>query len=1022
MPVQGASAATRQLWRYSVLPLLLGHPTFVLAQNSSRADEETPQVTQPPDYEPKRTAGTQSSADVAPIVITGSRIPRRNLTAVSPVTVIKQDEVKLQGTVAIEELLNRLPQVRPGQGLFISNGATGTAEVDLRGLGPARTLVLINGRRVMPGDTTVPDINMVPSTLIQRIEVLTGGAAAVYGSDAVAGVVNFILDTHLEGLRIDAETSVFQHDNDLGSPWKELLIDAGVRFPTGSVADGRRQDINAAFGHSFLDNRAHVTVYAGYRKIKAVTEDRRDYSSCAFGIQDEDHPDIIQCEGSIVSYPGTFFTLSGGSQPFTIGPDQTFVPGQSLFNFAPFNFFQRPDRRYTAGGFADVELSTAVHPYAEVMVMDDRSLAQVAPSGDFGETATINCDNPLLSTQQKSLVCADGNFVGEEGGGAPVPFTDPVTGTTYYRAFLSIGRRNVEGGPRQEDLRHKNRRLVGGIKGDLGRGVSYDASYISGRVTSKEDDFNNLSITRLHRAIDVIRDPATGQPACRTALTGEDPACVPWDVFALDGVTPEATAYIAESASRRTTIKERVANANSTIDLGSWGVMSPWADESPQINFGAEYRKDRLDFEPDEAMQNGDLAGRDPVFPIHGSVEVKELFAEARLPLMTHKLVERLAIEGGYRQSWYRNPESSFTTNAYKVALDLTVVRGLRFRASQQRAVRAPNIVELFTPVDGFEFDRDPCTGTSPRATAEQCARTGVTAAQYGHVLQSPNTDVFGYHAIAGGNPELQPEKATTRTVGLVLQPRFLPGLSATLDWWNIDLKGAISGVGARTILFTCLNTGDPSFCGRVHRDLNGSLWLTPQGFIDARLLNIGALKLRGLDIGVNYSRSLGRIGSANFEFVGSRMLKNEFNAGGLATTLNCLGLYASPCDRELPRWRHNARVTWEHRSGISVSLYWRHIGTMRAAPPRLGLTQGFPIYPGDLKIGAQNYFDVASVFHLERKYVLRLGVNNLFDRTPPIIGGSSNTNAGAGVNGNTLAALYDPLGRQLFAGITINY
>jgi outer membrane receptor protein involved in Fe transport len=558
------------------------------------------------------------------------------------------------------------------------------------------------------------------------------------------------------------------------------------------------------------------------------------------------------------------------------------------------------------------------------------------------------------------------------------------------------------------------------VKGNLGKGVAYDASYISGWVTTKKDDFNFTSVTRMRRAIDVISDPTTGQPACRSRLRGLDPSCVPWDIFALDAVAPEATAYIQIFASRRTAVKERVANANSTIDLGSWGLRSPWADESPEINLGAEYRKDRLDFEPDEATQSGDLAGSDLVFPVHGAVDVKELFAEARIPLFTGGLVERLAFEGGYRQSWYRNSESGFTTNAYKIALDLTAVRGVRFRASQQRAVRAPNIVELFTPVDHFEIERDPCTGTSPEATAEQCERTGVTAAQYGHILPTPDPDLVGYNAISGGNPDLRPEKATTRTVGVVLQPQFLKGFNGTLDWWDINLKGAISGVGARTILFTCLNTGDPLFCNRVHRDSNGSLWLTPQGFIDNRLINIGALNLRGLDVGVNYVRELGRFGSANLELIGSRMLKEKFSAGGLATPLNCLGLYGAPCEWTLPRWRHNARLTWDTRSRISLSFYWRHIGAISAASPKFG--GNFPIYPGDLEIGPQNYFDFTSVFHVERNYVLRLGVNNLFDRRPPIIGGSSNTASGAGVNGNTLAGLYDPLGRMFFAAITARY
>jgi iron complex outermembrane recepter protein len=1008
MPMRNASVVARQLWSCSVLTQLL----FVDPALAAPTAETDPTTTGAADDQDAKAA--QPVPDSNPIIVTGSRIPRRNLTAVSPVTVIKQDEVKLQGTVAIEELLNRLPQVRPGQNLFHSSDATGTAEVDLRGLGAGRTLVLINGRRVMPGDSTVPDIDMVPSSLIQRIEVLTGGAAAVYGSDAVAGVVNFILDTKVEGLRVDGHVSFFQHDNNIGSPWKGLLIDADVKYPSGSVADGGRRAIDAAFGHSFLDNRGHVTVYAGYRKIDALTEDRRDYSSCAFGAVDKNNPVAIQCSGSPTSYPGTFFALPG---PLTLGPDGTFEPGISLFNYAPFNFFQRSDRRYTAGGFADFELSRAVHPYAEVMVMDDRSLAQVAPSGDFGDTATINCDNPLLSEQQKSMVCAKGNLVGEERGGSPAPFIDPVTGAVYYRAFLFVARRNVEGGPRRFDLRHKNRRLIGGVKGDLGRGISYDVSYITGRVTTKTDDLNQTSVTRMGRALDVITDPATGQPACRSRLEGVDPSCVPWDIFALGGVTPEATTYIGQSASTRTSIKERVANANATIDLGRWGALSPWADESPQINLGAEYRKDRLDFNPDEATLSGDVSGLDIVFPVHGSVEAKELFAETRIPLITGRLVERLAFEGGYRQSWYRNPENKFTTNAYKAAIDLTAVRGIRLRASLQRAVRAPNIVELFTPVDQFAIDTDPCAGTPPAATAEQCARTGVTAAQYGHILPSPNTDVIGYNAISGGNPDLRPEAATTRTVGLVLQPQFLRGFNATVDWWDIDLKGAISGLGARTILFTCLNTGDPLFCNRVHRDSNGSLWLTPKGFIDARQVNIGALKVRGVDIGVNYVRNLGSIGSANFEFLGSRTLEYVIDPGGLAQTRTCVGRYGAFCGTPLPRWRHSVRATWDTRSGISLSLNWRYIGAVKASRPEL-----FPTYPGDLKIGAQNYFDLTSVFHVGRKYVLRLGVNNLFDRPPPIVGGSSNTAVGGGVNGNTFAGLYDPLGRYMFAGLTMNF
>ena len=248
----------------------------------------------------------------ATIVVTGSRIPRPNLTALSPVTMIGKDEVKLEGVTLTEELLNQLPMVSPSQGIFLSNEATGTATVDLRGLGAARTLVLVNGRRLIPGDPSapVPDLNAIPSSLIKRVEVLTGGASSVYGSDAVAGVVNFILDTRLKGLRLDGQISFFQHDNRIGPPIRDVLLEEGLGFPTGSVADGGRQDINAAYGTGFLDGRGHVTVYAGYRKVSSVTQDRRDYSACTIGAP-RFAPNNLECGGSDASFPGNFFTNIG---------------------------------------------------------------------------------------------------------------------------------------------------------------------------------------------------------------------------------------------------------------------------------------------------------------------------------------------------------------------------------------------------------------------------------------------------------------------------------------------------------------------------------------------------------------------------------------------------------------------------------------------------------------------------------------------------------------------------------------
>jgi outer membrane receptor protein involved in Fe transport len=962
-----------------------------------------------------------------PIVITGSRIPRTNLTAVSPVTMIDQQEIKLEGVTLTEELLNQLPMVSPDQGAFVSAGATGTATVDLRGLGAARTLVLLNGRRLLPGDPAypAPDLNAIPSSLIKRVEVLTGGASSVYGSDAVAGVVNFIIDTRFTGLRFDGQASFFQHDNRVGSPIRDVLVNEGLAFPKGNSVDGDRRDINAAWGTSLLGGRGHVTLYAGYRKLSQLTEDKRDYTACTIGAEDF-APDQLKCGGSPVSFPGNFIT---NFDLFQIGPDRTFTPGFDPFNFAPWNFLQRPDRRYTGGGFADLEISDALNPYLEVMYMDDRSVAQVAPSGNFFGTQDINCDSPLLSDQQRSQVCFDGNFVGQfpifddDGNflgiaGTPTPFTDPVSGSTYNRGWLFIGRRNVEGGPRRDDKRHKNLRLLGGLKGELGRGITYDASYLYGRVSFNSAFTNELSSTRIRRSLDIVSNPSTGQPVCRSVLTGEDPNCVPWDIFALGAVTRQATDYLALSAHRSGSVSEQVATGFVTAQLGERGIRSPWAEEGPALNLGAEYRKDYTDFRPDALYQSGDLAGSDPLSPYSGSVRVKELFGEARIPLIEHRFIDRLALEWGYRQSWYSNPENRFSTNSYKAALDVVPLRGIRLRASHQRAVRAPNIVELFAPEFSYQFGNDPCAGVSPHATLEQCERTGVTSAQYGNILAIPS-DSFGYNARAGGNPFLEPETATTRTLGLVLEPRFLPSFNVTIDWFDIKLKGAVGEIFARTIVDTCIETGDPLFCSRIHRDAAGSLWLSQEGYVDDRNANIGSLQVRGIDIGVDYSRKLGRFGSVNLRFLGSRLQRYVIDNGGLSTPRNCAGFYGFPCSLPFPRWRHTARLTWESQSGLSLSLHWRYIGGTRLAS--IKYRPDLPFSSRDAKLPAYSYFDVTGLFSAGSRHVLRFGVNNIFDKQPPVVTASFAA-CSNGCNGGTFPQLYDPLGRYVFVGATLNF
>ncbi len=984
------------------------------------------------------------------VVITGSRIPAPpNLTAVSPVTVVNSQEIRLQGTTRTEDLINSLPQSFGGQGGNLANGASGTATVNLRGLGTNRTLVLINGRRLGPGDPEAPnpDINVIPSAIVSRVDVLTGGASSVYGSDAVSGVVNFIMDTELEGIRLDAQYSFYQHDNDNSRGLAAALDLRGFGYPTGSVADGGTYDLSAAIGASFDDGRGHVVAYAGYRKLDQVTQGRRDYSACASQARAVPVPaspsPFITCGGSATSANGTVIAFAGGTSTFfQVGPNRTLIPGFTPYNFAPTNFFQRPDERYTLGAFANYEISPALQPYLEVMFMDDRTVAQIAPSGDFGNTTTINCDNPLLSAQQRAILCAPGNLIDTSGqavdaaGGTNVPqvFLDPVTGVPYFRGSAQLLRRNVEGGGRRDDLQHTNYRIVGGMRGDLSDVWSYDVYYYFARTNFAETYTNDFSVTRLGRALDVVDDPTTPgvNPICRSAQGGanaQDPSCVPWDIWGLGQVSPAALAYLQTPGFKRGNNDQTVASASLTGNLGSWGIQFPWANNGVGIALGVEYRKEVLDEQTDaafSALPSSDLAGQGaPTLSIHGEFDVKEAFAEVRIPIVEDSFFQYLGLEAGYRYSDYGVAGRSFSTDTYKIGLDFAPIRDIRLRAAYNRAVRAPNIQELFAPQRvALNGNGDPCAGAAPSASLVACQAMGVSAAQYGTIAGNPAGQ---YNGLIGGNPNLDPEIADTYTVGVVLQPSFIPRLAITIDWFKIKIDSPIQPIGQDVILQTCAQTLNPAFCGLVHRDQFGSLWRTGAGFVVDTPQNIGSFSTRGIDVGVGYSMPISDTwGSVSFNLVGT-WLDQLITDNGVSAPYDCAGLYGLICTTPSPEWRHKARLTYTHPSGVGLSFQWRYFSavTLDRASDQPVLQGNFA--PFNERIPSQSYFDLTLTARIGDHYNFRLGVNNILDRSPPIVGANGTSaviNACTGVfcSGNTFPNVYDAMGRYIFAGVTLDF
>ncbi len=993
------------------------------------------------------------------IVVTGSRLASPNLESASPVTVVTAEDIKNTGTTRVEDLVNSLPQVFAGQGANYSNGASGTATLDLRGLGSARTLVLVNGRRVVPGDpsSSAADINIIPGAMVKRIDVLTGGASSVYGADAVSGVVNFVMDTKFEGFRIDGQYSFYNHNNDAGTQITAPQAARGYAIPRGMVTDGGAVDATFAFGTGFDDGHGHITAYAGYRKVDAVLQRDRDYSSCALNArttaQVTANGSLFSCGGSATSANGTVIAYDSGSAPFVdvkgggangkspdgindnftstffqVGAGRSLAGGFTPYNFAPLNYFQRPDERYTAGVFADYEISPALHPYLEVMFMDDRTVAQIAPSGDFGNTLSINCDNPLLGASQRSVLCDNENLlvspdparafdvVGNNPGSPAFNFIDPSTGRTYNRGFAQILRRNVEGGPRRSDLQHTSYRGVLGMKGDLGDAWSYDAYYQYGRTITSQIYFNDFSVSRLTRALDVVAGSG-GTPVCRSVLDGTDPNCVPYDIFGTGTVTAAALNYVQVPGFTKGVNSEQVVSAALTGDLGKYGIRSPGAKDGFGLAIGAEYRKEKLDFVADAEFQSGDLAGQGGATPsVAGDFDVKEVFAELRAPLIQEGFIYDLTVTGGYRHSSYKiSSGATFKTDTYKVEGEFAPIRDIRFRAGYNRAVRVPTLQDFFSPqLVSLDGSTDPCAGAPITAAQTGCLAQGLRVGQ----VVAPNP-ASQYNGLQGGNPNLQPEVADTLTAGVVLQPSFVPGFSMSVDLFKIKVKNAIQGIGADTILTQCTNTANPFFCNLVHRDASGSLWRSSNGFVVDLGQNIGYAKTQGIDVNANYSRQIGGVGRMTLGFVGTYLDKLE-TFDGITVPVDCVGYHGSLCGTPNPKWRHQLRVGLETKMGLGFSMRWRYFDPVKQDRTSTNPNLAGASQPANLRIPAVSYFDLAMTASVGDHYKFRIGANNILDRTPPI-NGSPACPAGP-CNGNVWAQVYDSIGRYVYAGVSLDF
>ncbi len=975
---------------------------------------------------PPAPAGDQGLQEV---VVTGSRISVPNQSSISPVTVVTSIDIQETGATRIEDVLNNLPQVFAAQGSTVSNGADGTAQVNLRGLGSKRTLVLVNGERLGPGDPTTggaSDINMIPSELVDSVEVLTGGASSVYGADAVAGVVNFKLNDHFEGVKLVADGGIYNHTNQNTQgvettlqTWNQTTGNDFAAAPS-SVNTGAQKSLAFIAGLNSPDGKGNATFYATYRNIASVLQSQYSISACTVGsgylAGSYSTGGKFTCSGSSTSYPGRFYNPANGSDS-TIGPNGSLIPWSDAYryNYGPLNYFQRPDERYTAGAFLHYDFNEHASVYASTMFMDDNSVAQIAPSGQFFASQTFNCSNPFLSAAELTAWCG---------------------GSTAGTTSILIGRRNVEGGNRQSDLEHTDFRETIGVKGKISDGWDYDANFQYAFVNLSSDVANYLSTSKINNALNVTGTAAN--PVCASIAT--NPGCVPWNIFNLGGVTPAALAYLEVPGELRGQITQTIVSGNITGDLGRYGVQLPMADSGLKVNFGVEYRDVKAYSAPDEEQQTGDLSGGGgDVLPVHGGIVSRDAFFEARLPIAEDKfLAKSINFDTGFRYSDY---STGFDTNTFKFGLDWAPVEDIRLRGSFARAVRSPNVVELFSPnavlLDGSV---DPCAGPTPTASLAACERTGVKpppannptlAGTYGNIL--PNS-AAQYNGLLGGNPALLPETAITTSFGIGFTPSFIPNFRAQIDYYNIKIENVITNLGGNTIINECVNSD--LYCADVHRDSLGSLWLSNDGYVIDPLRNVGALQQRGVDFDASYSVEIGKAGKLHFNFVGTYVDEYEVTpAESLpGSSYNCAGLYGSNCSAFTGgpafHWRHTFRTTWQTPwDALDISAAWRYFSPVKleslSANPNLAAPAGETIANGgisntDAFIASRSYLDLTASLKVTDAVTLRLGVNNVLDKDPPVIGASNLS--GLTGNGNTYPQVYDSLGRYLFATVTAQF
>jgi iron complex outermembrane receptor protein len=973
------------------------------------------------------TTATYGEYELEEIFVTGSRIARPDFESASPIVTVSRENFVATGATSVEMVMNRMPQLVPDQTNTSNNpGLTGEARVQLRGLSPYRTLVLLDGRRVVPSNSEgTVDVNIIPASLVESVEIITGGASAVYGADAVAGVINFKLKEEFQGLQFDGS------------------------YTRTEQGDGDDYSVGITAGTGFAEDRGSAYLYVGYTERSSVTYDEREISRYPLGyfgpgaggigpgggflplgsgsIQEGTIPRLPASQEAFdalfesYGYPagtvpyqrefgfnqdGSLFTMGDWETPGSVAnfrgerDDFFFNDQRYSFNYASWNYLQMPLERVWSFGRGSFEFGSGHEVFAQGLYADYSAEMALAPSP--AAPLWIPVSNPYVSPDLKFLLDSR---------------ADPA-------ADLWLNKRLVELGPRTGLNEYAVYQLTAGIDGPLLDRWTYDAYAQYGRNTRKETLGGAVLRSRVH---ELTYAPDGGQSIC-----GE------FNLFGVDRISKDCAAYISGSAVNRQEYEQTILEATVS------GTLADLPAGELRGVFGVMYKRDEFFYDGADVasayLDDGlaDWAGLNPYDDLSGSDHNTDLYVEALIPVLADRTaVRKLDVGLGYRYSDYKLAGGADT---WKAELMYEPVDPLLLRSSLQRAVRVPNIFELYDPQLPQRWDADPFYGGGDPCEAGSEYRSGPDAAGVEALCLAQGVpagllpefrDQDGAHfGVEGGNPDLEPETADTLTLGFVLRSwssdPLWSSMQMSLDWYRIEIEDAIETVYFEDALNLCFDADvNPDFrasnlwCGFFSRDpATGEI-----AEITEILSNIDGFKVSGVDLQLDWQVPVGP-GTAGFNAVVSWMDYFEyieppglptFNKVGYAGGLYYGRYWGIGDARPEWKWIVNLQYAWP---SFAIGTRWNHVDGVRDLYELFSDEYEWEDPFKSVAVPSYDYFSLFLSYAAAEGVLAGLsftaGVENLTDEDPPLMH--------SGPGPNTDASQYDVFGRRYYARLSYRF